>query len=111
MKRGHQACCNYLLQGKKWFCSHGCTGRKLNNPHRDPAWSRLQWDLLDETMPKSGGQERSQLRERLSRWTSLKLHLHTEQEQDSNQLTLSKWTRRMHHLETMNADFAVQTRN
>ena len=26
----------------------------MNNPHRDPAWSRLKWDLFDETMPKTG---------------------------------------------------------
>ena len=25
----------------------------MNSPHRDPAWSRLQWDLFDETMSKS----------------------------------------------------------
>ena len=25
----------------------------MNSPHRDPAWSRLQWELFDKTMSKS----------------------------------------------------------
>ena len=34
------------------FTGHGSTGRYLNDPLQDPAWSRLQWDLFDETMSK-----------------------------------------------------------
>ena len=79
-----------MTRGEKVFVRPGPTnksqpwmyGEEWNNPHQDPAWSRLQWDLFNKIMSKSGEQEWSQLKERPSRWTSLKLHPHTKQEQE-----------------------------